>query len=181
MLVPDIVDYDLPRAGVFHNCLIVSIRKRYPKHAQKVMNAIWGAHLLSLTKLIVVVDDDCDVHDYPEVAFRAFGNVDYAHDLLLTQGPVDHLDHASYQQFWGGKAGIDATRKLPTEGYHRGWPEEAVMSPEVVSTGGQAMEGVRASVADATARPVRALPAAGRDRALGLRAAVRLPGGARPP
>ena len=96
--------------------MIVSIRKRYPKHAQKVMNAIWGAHLLSLTKLIVVVDDDCDVHDYHEVAFRAFGNVDYAHDLLLTEGPVDHLDHASYQQFWGGKAGIDATRKLPDRG-----------------------------------------------------------------
>ena len=77
----------MPEPGVFHNCLIVSIRKRYPKHAQKVMNAIWGAHLLSLTKLIVVVDDDCDPSDYHEVAFRAFGNVDYAHDLLLTSGP----------------------------------------------------------------------------------------------
>jgi 4-hydroxy-3-polyprenylbenzoate decarboxylase len=131
MLIPDIVDYSMPEPGVFHNCVIVSIRKRYPKHAQKVMNAIWGAHLLSLSKLIVVVDDDCDVQDYHEVAWRAFGNVDYAHDLVLTQGPVDHLDHASYQQFWGGKAGIDATRKLPTEGYHRGWPEEAVMSSEI--------------------------------------------------
>ncbi|OLE28668.1 MAG: menaquinone biosynthesis decarboxylase [Actinobacteria bacterium 13_1_20CM_3_71_11] len=133
MLIPDIVDYALPEPGVFHNCLIVSIQKRYPKHAQKVMNAIWGAHLLSLTKLIVVVDEDCDPHDYHEVAFRAFGNVDYAHDLLVTEGPVDHLDHSSYQQFWGGKAGLDATRKLPTEGYHRGWPEPAVMSSEVVS------------------------------------------------
>jgi 4-hydroxy-3-polyprenylbenzoate decarboxylase len=133
MLIPDIVDMAMPEPGVFHNCLVVSISKRYPKHAQKVMNAIWGAHLLSLTKLIVVVDDDCDVHDYAEVAWRAFGNVDYSHDLLLTQGPVDHLDHASYQQFWGGKAGIDATRKLPTEGYHRGWPAEARMSPDVVA------------------------------------------------
>ncbi|GAA4243597.1 menaquinone biosynthesis decarboxylase [Dactylosporangium darangshiense] len=132
LLIPDIVDYDLPAAGVFHNCVIVSIRKRYPKHAQKVMSAVWGAHLLSLSKLIVVVDEDCDVHDYAEVAFRAFGNVDYSHDLLLTQGPVDHLDHASYQQFWGGKAGLDATRKTPAEGYHRGWPEEMVMSPEIV-------------------------------------------------
>ena len=131
LLIPAIVDIDMPEPGVFHNCLIVSIRKRYPKHAQKVMHAIWGAHLLSLAKLIVVVDDDCDVHDYAEVAWRAFGNVDYAHDLVVTQGPVDHLDHASYQQFWGGKAGIDATRKLPTEGYTRGWPEEAVMSPEI--------------------------------------------------
>jgi 4-hydroxy-3-polyprenylbenzoate decarboxylase len=133
MLVPDIVDYDMPEPGVFHNCLVVSIRKRYPKHAQKVMNAIWGAHLLSLTKLIVVVDEDCDVHDYAEVAFRAFGNVDYSRDLLLTQGPVDHLDHSSYQQFWGGKAGIDATAKLPAEGYDRGWPQPAVMSPEVAA------------------------------------------------
>jgi 4-hydroxy-3-polyprenylbenzoate decarboxylase len=133
LLIPDIADYHLPEAGVFHNCVIVSIRKRYPKHAQKVMNAIWGAHLLSLSKLIVVVDDDCDPHDYAEVAFRAFGNVDYAHDLLLTSGPVDHLDHASYQQFWGGKAGLDATRKLPTEGYTRGWPEATRMSPEVVA------------------------------------------------
>jgi len=133
LLIPDIVDYDMPSPGVFHNCLIVSIRKRYPKHAQKVMNAVWGAGLLSLAKLVVVVDDDCDVHDYREVAWRAFGNVDYAHDLLITSGPVDHLDHGSYQQFWGGKAGIDATRKLPAEGYHRGWPAETVMSPEVVS------------------------------------------------
>jgi 4-hydroxy-3-polyprenylbenzoate decarboxylase len=132
-LIPDIVDMSMPEAGVFHNCLIVSIRKRYPKHAQKVMHAIWGAHLLSLTKLIVVVDDDCDPSDYQEVAWRAFGNVDYAHDLLLTEGPVDHLDHGSYQQFWGGKAGIDATRKLPGEGYTRGWPEEAKMSPEIVA------------------------------------------------
>jgi 4-hydroxy-3-polyprenylbenzoate decarboxylase len=131
LLVPDIVDYSMPEAGVFHNCVVVSIRKRYPKHAQKIMHAIWGAHLLSLAKLIVVVDDDCDVQDYREVAWRAFGNVDYTHDLVVTEGPVDHLDHSSYQQFWGGKAGIDATEKLPAEGYHRGWPSEAVMSPEV--------------------------------------------------
>ena len=88
------------------------------------MNAIWGAGLMSLTKLIVVVDADCDVHDYAEVAWRAFGNVDYSHDVLHTVGPVDHLDHCAYEQFFGGKLGIDATRKLPTEGYHRagGWP-----------------------------------------------------------
>jgi len=129
MTVPEIVDYDLPEAGVFHNCVIVSIEKRFPKHAQKVMNAIWGAGLLSLSKLVVVVDADCDVHDYAEVAWRAFGNVDYAHDALHSVGPVDHLDHAAYEQFYGGKLGIDATRKLPTEGYHRagGWPQECVV------------------------------------------------------
>ena len=77
----------------------------------------------------MVVDADCDVHDYAEVAWRAFGNVDYAHDVLHTVGPVDHLDHASYEQFFGGKLGIDATRKLPTEGYRRegGWPTECVL------------------------------------------------------
>lgn len=135
VIVPDIVDYDLPEAGGFHNCAIVSIDKRYPKHAQKVMNAVWGAHMMSLSKLIVVVDADCDVHDYTEVAWRAFGNVDYAHDMLLTSGPVDHLDHASYQQFWGGKVGIDATRKLPEEGYTRngGWPEMITSDPDTAA------------------------------------------------
>ncbi len=129
LTIPEIVDYDLPDAGVFHNCVIVSIDKRYPKHAQKVMNAIWGAGLMSLSKLVVVVDADCDVHDYAEVAWRAFGNVDYAHDVLHTVGPVDHLDHASYEQFFGGKLGVDATRKLPGEGYRRagGWPAECVL------------------------------------------------------
>jgi 4-hydroxy-3-polyprenylbenzoate decarboxylase len=133
VIIPDIVDYDLPEPGVFHNCAIVSIDKRYPKQAQKVMHAVWGAHLMSLTKLIIVVDADCDVHDYREVAFRAFGNVDYLHDLTVTEGPVDHLDHSSYHQFFGGKAGIDATRKLPSEGYDRGWPDPLVMSPDVVT------------------------------------------------
>ncbi len=133
LTVPEIVDYDLPVEGVFHNCCIVSIDKRFPKHAQKVMNAIWGAGLLSLSKLIVVVDADCDVHDYSEVAWRAFGNVDYAHDLLATVGPVDHLDHSAYAQFYGGKVGVDATRKLPTEGYQRGWPEMLVQDPAVVA------------------------------------------------
>ena len=127
--VPEIVDYDLPEAGVFHNCCIVSIDKRFPKHAHKVMNAIWGAGLLSLSKLVIVVDADCDVHDYNEVAWRAFGNVDYAHDVLHTVGPVDHLDHSSYEQFFGGKLGIDATAKWETEGYRRagGWPDECVL------------------------------------------------------
>jgi 4-hydroxy-3-polyprenylbenzoate decarboxylase len=136
LTVPEIVDYDLPAAGVFHNCCIVSINKRFPKHAQKVMNAVWGAGLLSLTKLIVVVDADCDVHDYAEVAWRAFGNVDYAHDAVHMTGPVDHLDHAAYEQFFGGKLGIDATRKLPTEGYRRagGWPVECVLDDATQQT-----------------------------------------------
>ncbi|TWJ12166.1 4-hydroxy-3-polyprenylbenzoate decarboxylase [Stackebrandtia albiflava] len=134
LLIGDLVDYNMPEPGVFHNCLIVSIRKRYPKHAHQIMNAIWGAHMIGMSKLIVVVDEDCDVHDLNEVAWRAFGNVDYGHDLVVNTGPVDHLDHASYQQFWGGKAGVDATRKLPGEGYLRGWPDEAVMPSSVKAT-----------------------------------------------
>jgi 4-hydroxy-3-polyprenylbenzoate decarboxylase len=132
LMIPDIVDMDMPVEGVFHNCVIVSIDKRFPKHAHKVMHAIWGAGMLSLAKLIVVVDADCDVHDYSEVAWRALGNVDYTHDLVHTVGPVDHLDHASYQQFWGGKVGIDATAKLATEGYTRGWPEMIVQDAAIV-------------------------------------------------
>jgi 4-hydroxy-3-polyprenylbenzoate decarboxylase len=129
LTVPEIVDYDLPEAGVFHNCAIVSIDKRFPKHAHKVMNAIWGAGLLSLSKLIVVVDAECDVHDYTEVAWRAFGNVDYSRDVVHMTGPVDHLDHSSYEQFYGGKLGIDATAKWETEGYRRdgGWPQACVL------------------------------------------------------
>lgn len=135
IIVPDIVDYHLPEAGGFHNCAIVSIDKKYPKHAQKVMHAVWGAHMMSLTKLIVVVDADCDVHDLHEVAWRALGNTDYARDLSVVEGPVDHLDHASYQQFWGGKAGIDATKKWPEEGYTRdgGWPDMVLSDPETAA------------------------------------------------
>ncbi len=130
MSVPEIVDYDLPVAGAFHNCVLVSIRKRFPGHAQKVMHAIWGLGLLSLTKSVVVVDEWVDVHDYEEVFFRVCANVDPKRDVLLTEGPLDHLDHAPTLQFYGGKIGIDATHKGPQEGT-REWPDEIVMSKEV--------------------------------------------------
>ena len=201
LTIPEIVDYDLPEAGVFHNCVIVSIDKRFPKHAQKVMNAIWGAGLLSLSKLIVVVDADCDVHDYAEVAWRAFGNVDYAHDVLHTVGPVDHLDHASYEQFWGGKLG----RRRDPQAADRGLPAGAAGRRSACSTTAttarverrwreygigrwQSMTdpvAIRCDV-DLDAAPRRdrrarwrasagpEVPAPGDDRALGLRAAVRL-------
>ena len=126
---PSMVDYDLPVAGGFHNCVIVSIDKRFPKHAQKVMNAIWGAGLMSLTKLIVIVDADCDVHDYTEVAWRAFGNVDYAHDLLATSGPVDHLDHALLPAVLGRQDRHRRHPQVARGGLHpRRWPPEIVMS-----------------------------------------------------
>src|SRR5512133_1039683 len=132
MTVPEIVDYDLPVAGAFHNCCIVSIRKAFPGHAQKVMHAIWGLGVLSLTKAVVVVDEWVDVHDYNEVMFRVGANVDPARDVLLTEGPLDHLDHAPTRQFYGGKLGIDATHKGPAEGT-REWPPEIQMTPEVTA------------------------------------------------
>jgi 4-hydroxy-3-polyprenylbenzoate decarboxylase len=121
MTVPEIVDYDLPVAGAFHNCCIFSIKKAFPGHAHKVMHAIWGLGMLSLTKAIVVVDDWVNVHDYEEVLFVAGANVDPKRDVVLTEGPLDHLDHAPTQQFFGGKIGIDATHKGPAEGT-REWP-----------------------------------------------------------
>jgi 4-hydroxy-3-polyprenylbenzoate decarboxylase len=128
--VPEIVDYDLPVAGAFHNCCIVSIRKAYPGHARKVMHAIWGLGMLSLTKAVVVVDAHVDVHDYERVMFYVGANVDPARDVVLADGPADHLDHATTRQFVGGKLGIDATAKGPAEGA-REWPPEIEMSAEI--------------------------------------------------
>src|SRR5256886_2586509 len=128
--VPEIVDYDLPIAGAFHNCCIVSIKKWFPGHRHKAMPAIWGLGMLSLTKCVVVVDEHVDVHDYEQVLFYAGANVDPARDVVLAEGPLDHLDHAPVRQFVGGKLGIDATAKLPEEGA-RPWPEEIEMSTEV--------------------------------------------------
>jgi 4-hydroxy-3-polyprenylbenzoate decarboxylase len=130
MTVPELVDYDLPVAGAFHNCVIVSIRKAFPGHARKAMHAIWGLGLLSLTKCVVVVDEWVDVHDYEEVFFRVCANVDPKRDVMLSEGPLDHLDHAPTLQFVGGKLGIDATHKGPAEGA-REWPPEIEMSEEV--------------------------------------------------
>jgi 4-hydroxy-3-polyprenylbenzoate decarboxylase len=130
MTVPEIVDYDLPIAGAFHNCAIVSIRKSFPGHAQKVMHAIWGLGMLSLTKCVIVVDEHVDVHDYEQVTFYVGANVDPKRDVVLSEGPLDHLDHAPERQFVGGKLGIDATAKLPEEGA-REWPEEIEMSDEI--------------------------------------------------
>ncbi len=130
MTVPEIVDYDLPVAGVFHNCVIVSIKKSFPGHAHKVMHAIWGLGMLSLSKAVVVVDEHVDVHDYEQVFFYVGANVDPKRDVLLSEGPLDHLDHAPTLQFYGGKLGIDATAKGPLEGT-REWPPEIEMAPEI--------------------------------------------------
>ena len=128
--VPEIVDYDLPVAGAFHNCCIVSIRKAYPGHARKVMHAIWGLGMLSLTKVIIVVDAHVDPHDYAQVAFYAGANVDPARDVVLTDGPADHLDHATTRQFVSGKLGNRRDREGPDEGA-REWPPEIEMTAEI--------------------------------------------------
>jgi 4-hydroxy-3-polyprenylbenzoate decarboxylase len=128
--LPEIVDYDLPVAGAFHNMAIVSIKKAFPGHAAKVMHALWGLGMLSLTKCVVVVDAGVNVHDYNEVLFYAGANVDPKRDVIVSEGPLDHLDHAPERQFYGGKLGIDATAKWPEEGA-RPWPDEIAMSADV--------------------------------------------------
>ena len=130
MTVPEIVDYDLPVAGAFHNCCIVSIRKAFPGHAKKVMHAIWGLGMLSLTKTVVVVDEFVDVHDYDQVFFHVCANVDPRRDAILSEGPLDQLDHAASMYCYGGKLGIDATHKWTSEGA-REWPERIEMTREV--------------------------------------------------
>lgn len=130
-MLPDLEDYNLPLEGVFHNCALVSVRKRYPGHAKKLMSAIWGLGMLSLTRCIVVVDHDVDVQDVSQVAFRAFSNVDPGRDVLIVDGPVDALDHAAPYFAYGSKIGFDATRKWEGEGVVRPWPDLAVMSDEV--------------------------------------------------
>ena len=131
LFLPEILDFNMPAEGVFHNLVIVRLQKRYPGHARKVMHGLWGLGLLMLAKAIVVVDEWVDAQDLSQVAWQVLGNVDWSHDVVIENGPVDHLDHASYQHSYGGKIGIDATAKLPEEGYSRNWPEVVRMDPEV--------------------------------------------------
>jgi len=129
LTIPELVDVNLPVEGVFHNLMIVSIRKSYPGQARKVMNAIWSLGQAMFTKCIVVVDEDCDVQDLREVVLRAFNNIDPERDIQFTLGPVDSLDHASRLPDFGSKMGVDATRKWPSEGFTRPWPDEITMDP----------------------------------------------------
>jgi 4-hydroxy-3-polyprenylbenzoate decarboxylase len=130
LFLPEIVDVNMPAEGVFHNLVLVSINKHYPGQARKVIHGLWGLALLALSKTIVVVDAWVDVQNLSQVAWQALGNVDWSQNLVVSDGPVDHLDHASYHHSFGGKIGIDATAKLPEEGYTRGWPEVIRMDPE---------------------------------------------------
>ena len=132
MVQPEIVDMDLPLEGVFHDCAVISIRKTYPGQARKVMNAVWGMGQMMFTKFVVVVDEHVDVHDYSEVTWRVFNNVDPRRDCLIVEGPLDVLDHSSPLARYGAKMGIDATKTWPAEGHPRDWPDELAMDPAVV-------------------------------------------------
>jgi 4-hydroxy-3-polyprenylbenzoate decarboxylase len=122
LTAPEIVDVHLPPEGVFHNLMIVSIRKSYAGQARKVMNAIWSLGQAMFTKCIIVVDEDCDVQDVAEVTLRVTNNIDPERDIQFTMGPIDSLDHASRLANYGSKMGIDATRKWAAEGFSRPWP-----------------------------------------------------------
>ena len=131
-MLPEVVDYNLPVEGGFQNLVIVSVKKRYPGQAKKVMYALWGlGHMMMLTRNIIVVDHDVDVQNIREVAWVTLNNVDAGRDLVLAPGPVDVLDHAAPLPMLGTKLGLDATRKGPEEGYTREWPPDIVMSDDI--------------------------------------------------
>ncbi|MGC2186844.1 MAG: UbiD family decarboxylase [Candidatus Sulfotelmatobacter sp.] len=127
LTIPELIDINLPIEGVFHNLMIVSIRKSYPGQARKVMNAIWSLGQAMFTKVIIVVDEDVDVQDLADVTLKVLNHIDPERDIQFTLGPIDSLDHASRLANYGSKMGIDATRKWPTEGFTRPWPDEIVM------------------------------------------------------
>ena len=131
MNFPELVNMTLPAEGVFHNLVFVSIRKQYPYQAFKVMHGLWGMGQMMFSKYIVVVDEDCDVHNTSEVLFRLCANTDPARDTTVIKNPSDSLDHAPTEQNIGSHMGFDATRKLPGENYHRQWPELLRMTDEV--------------------------------------------------
>jgi 4-hydroxy-3-polyprenylbenzoate decarboxylase len=127
LTIPEIVDINLPLEGVFHNLMIVSIKKSYPGQARKVMNAVWSLGQAMFTKCIIVVDEDVNVQDVGDVTLKALNHIDPERDIQFTLGPVDSLDHASRLPNFGSKMGIDATRKWPSEGFGRPWPDEILM------------------------------------------------------
>ncbi len=133
LTLPEIVDVNLPIEGIFHNLMIVSIRKSYPGHARKVMNGIWALGQAMFTKCIVVVDENVNVQDIGDVVLKVFNHIDPERDIQFTLGPVDSLDHASRLPNFGSKMGIDATRKWPTEGFTRPWPDEILMNEKTKS------------------------------------------------
>ena len=127
LTIPELVDINLPVEGIFHNLMLVSIRKSYPGQARKVMNAIWSLGQAMFTKCIIVVDEDVNVQDIGEVTLKVLNHIDPERDIQFTLGPVDSLDHSSRLPNYGSKMGVDATRKWPSEGFARPWPDEILM------------------------------------------------------
>lgn len=131
LFVPEIVDYNLPVEGTFHHLAIVKIRKSYPGQARKVMHALWGLGQMMFSKIIVVVDESVDVQDLGQVLWATSNNIDPERDVEFVHGPIDVLDHASRTMGYGSKMGIDATRKMPEEGFNRPWPPVIEMDADV--------------------------------------------------
>jgi 4-hydroxy-3-polyprenylbenzoate decarboxylase len=131
MLVPELVDMELPMEGVFHNCALVSIDKKFPGQAKKVINALWGLGQMASTKYILVFDRDVDLRDSSTVVWKLLNNVDPKRDLIISEGPLDALDHSAPYPNFGGKMGVDATRKTRDEGMGRPWPDEISMSEDI--------------------------------------------------
>jgi 4-hydroxy-3-polyprenylbenzoate decarboxylase len=128
MQYPEIVDVAMPAEGIFHNLMIVAIRKSYPGHARKIMNAIWSLGQAMFTKVVIVVDHDVNVQNWHEVTWKTLCAIDPERDVQFVLGPADTLDHAARRQDFGSKMGIDATRKWPGEGFDRPWPDEITMN-----------------------------------------------------
>jgi 4-hydroxy-3-polyprenylbenzoate decarboxylase len=128
--MPEVVDMHMPAEGIFHNLMIIAIRKSFPGHARKVMNGVWGLPGAMFTKCILVVDHDVDVHNLREVVWKALNHIDPERDIQFVLGPVDQLEHASRLPNFGSKMGVDATRKWPAEGFTRPWPDEIKMDEE---------------------------------------------------
>ncbi len=130
-ILPEIVDINLPIEGIFHNFAFVSIDKQFPGHAFKVINALWGLGMMSLTKIIAVFDKNVNVQDIGEVIWRLGNNIEPERDIIFTKGPLDVLEHASTIPFFGSKMGIDATKKWKSEGFLRPWPDDIEMTEDV--------------------------------------------------
>ena len=130
-MLPEVVDINMPLEGVFHDCVIVSIKKQFPMHARKVMHALWGMGQMMNVKMIIVVDAHVNVQDLKEVWWRVYNNIDAKHDLEIVEGPLDVLDHSSPMAKWGAKLGIDATKTWAEEGHSREWPDEINMSDSI--------------------------------------------------
>ncbi len=131
MMNPEIIDINFPLEGVFHSCVIISIKKKYPGHARKIMNAVWGMGQMMYTKMVIVVDENINPHDVSTVMWKVFNNIDGKRDIHISEGPLDALDHASNTPHYGSRVGIDATKKWESEGQTRPWPDDIEMAEDI--------------------------------------------------